>query len=220
MDKSVKTIIIVVFLCIVGYFGFFILQSVIYGYRTDWNMYNKYTYLLKDSVKNNLDYLFCSSEVGYNDVNTSIWTKDSVRISVWEFNELKDVDLKQVQFREDVNLESLRFNRGVILDSKSDMNTTVEYGFTFDNSLVVSLDQYSKIQTRFEEKNYRGFFGYINKLSLSNGITHKHYILLNYALQVSPALVLFYKDNKGFYMIIVDSKKGMDEKIIRVLNLK
>jgi len=220
MNKKFKIIAYSCLVIIISYLIYFIGGIFIYGYSTDWDLYKKYTFLLKDSVSSNLDWFGNSSEVGYNDVCNSFRTKDSIRIIIWDFKNLAKIDLKDVKFTQDVNLDTLEFSRGDILFAKSDIPVTVEYGFSFDNALVINTDQYCTILSHIEKDNYRGFFGRINKLSLSNGITNKHLILFNYKERQTPALFLLYKGHQSFYLILIDSKKPIDEKIINILNLK
>jgi len=85
---------------------------------------------------------------------------------------------------------------------------------------VINTDQHCNILSHIEKDNYRGFYGQINKLSLSNGITNKHLILFNYKEWQTPVLLLLYKGHQSFYLILIDSKKPFDEKIINILNLK
>jgi hypothetical protein len=220
MNKILKIIVYSGLVIIILYLIYFIGGLFIYGYSTDWDLYKKYTFLLKDSVSNNLDWSGNSSEVGYNDVCNSFRTKDSIRITIWDFRDLRQVDLKKIKFTQDVDLGDIKFGRGDILFSKSDIPVTVEYGFSFDNALVINLDQYSTVLSHIEKDYYRGFYGRINKLSLSNGITNKHQILFNYKNGQTPVLFLLYKDHQSFYLILIDSKKPFDEKIINILNLE
>jgi len=220
MNKTLKIIAYSGLVIVISYFIYFIGGMFIYGYSTDWDLYKKYTFLLKDSVSNNLGWVGNSSEVGYNDVCNSFRTKDSIRITIWDFKDLAQTDLKNVKFTQDVNLDTIEFNRGDIIFAKSDMPVTIEYGFSFDNALVINTDQHCNILSHIEKDNYRGFYGQINKLSLSNGITNKHLILFNYKEWQTPVLLLLYKGHQSFYLILIDSKKPFDEKIINILNLK
>ena len=220
MNKTLKVIAYSIFAIIISFLIYFVGGFFIYGHGTDWDRYKEYTFLLKDSVSNNLIEFGNFSDVGYKDITTTFHTKDSIRITIWDFKDLAQMDLKKVKFTQDVDLDNLKFNRGEVLFYKSDIPVTVEYGFSFDNALVINTDQYCTILTHIEKTNYRGFYGQINKLSLSNGITNKHLILFSYRDGQTPALFLLCKSHQSFYLILIDSKKPFDEKIINVLNLK
>ena len=220
MNKTLKIIIYSVLAVIISFLIYFVVGIFVYGHSTSWDRYKEYTFLLKYSVNNNLVELGNFSEVGHKDICNTFHTKDSIRITIWDFKDLAQMDLKKVKFTQNVDLDNLKFNRGEILFCKSDIPVTVEYGFSFDNALVINMDQYCSVLTHIEKANYRGFYGQINKLSLSNGITKKHLILFNYRDGQTPALFLLYKGHQSFYLILIDSKKPFDEKIINVLNLK
>jgi len=221
MDKTLKVIFYGLLTVIISFLIYFVGGIIIYGHSTSWDRYKEYTFLLKDSVSNNLvEFGGSASEVGYKDICNTFHTKDSIRITIWDFKDLAQMDLKKVKFTQDVDLDNLKFNRCEVLFYKSDIPVTVEYGFSFDNALVINTDQYCTVLTHIEKTNYRGFYGRINKLSLSNGITNKHLILFNYRDGSTPALFLLYKGHQSFYLILIDSEKPFDEKIINILNLK
>jgi hypothetical protein len=68
--------------------------------------------------------------------------------------------------------------------------------------------------------NYKGFYGTINKMSLSDR-QDGHQIIFNYAIGPSPTVFLFYKGHQSFYIIIVNSLRGapLDESMIDIFNL-
>jgi len=113
----------------------------------------------------------------------------------------------------------VKFERGEILNLGSDLEIPINFGFVFNNVMNVNLDESSKIERTFEGINYKGFYGSINEMSLSNE-KGEHEILLNYTRGQTPTVFLFYKGHQSFYIIMINSKKSFDESIIKILNLK
>jgi hypothetical protein len=97
---------------------------------------------------------------------------------------------------------------------------TVELGFSLDSTISLNLDTNSKIITTIETPKYRGFYGEVNKLSISNE-KGKHIIQLDYPYENPYTVFLFYKTQRSFYIIFIKAKEKvpLDENVIQYLDL-
>ncbi|MDP4228150.1 MAG: hypothetical protein Q8910_17480, partial [Bacteroidota bacterium] len=115
-------------------------------------------------------------------------------------------------------LDDVKFSSGEILNKDSDPEITIKYGFSFKNTMNVNLDKYSHLDKDVTGSNYRGFYGTVNEMSLSD-VKGRHFIIFDYKSAKEPTLFLFYKGHHGFFVIVINSKIPFDEHIIKILNL-
>ena len=132
------------------------------------------------------------------------------------------LNIRKVYFAKDVNLNSflddyfgVEYNKHLYPLPE----TYISYELPFNNSLKVNLDENCIIKKRIEGKNYRGFFGEILKMSLSNS-QGKQLVLFDYKEGVTPTLFILYKHQGRFLVIIINSKEKFDESIIKILKLE
>lgn len=227
MNKIAKVVIVIV----LGYLTYSIYGIVRYSHSSDWKICKQYTWIFKDSVKNDIDpigYSLCSSYVKKRDIHNIFHyfnNHDMYPITIWEFKDLGGIDLNKVIIKQNIDLNGIKFLSGETLDSNSSMPVTINYGFAFHNGLNINLDQYSKIDGTFAGPNYKGFYGTINKMSFSDE-QGKQQIVFDYTLKphkssFSPTIFLVYQGHQSFYVIIINSQKPFkDASIIKILNLK
>jgi hypothetical protein len=220
MNKNLK-IIIIVSLSIIGFhYISFLGERLIYGHSLNEGIYKQYMWAFKDSIKQDIDTNYCVSCVTKKDVYNSFLYKKNY-VTVWEFKDLGSAELNKMNIKQNINLDDIKFNSGEILNKGGDLEINIKYGFAFKNAMTVNVDDLSKIQRTFEGANYKGFYGSINKMSLSDE-KGKPQIVLNYTKGLTPTVFLLYKGHQSFYLIMInpiDTKKPFDENIINIFNL-
>ena len=181
--------------------------------------YKPYLWILKDSIKCNIDTSVFVGCIRERDILYNYIYKHDYRICVWEFKDLEISDLKKMQINSNVNLDNKKIFSGEILNRRHSPEITVRYGPYFKHLININLDKFSKVEKSFESANYKGFFGTVNKMAFSDE-TGNNLVLFDYAKGQETNLLLLYKGNNSFYIIIVHSVIPFDEKIINILNLK
>lgn len=182
----------------------------------------KYLWLFNDSVKPDLDTICTIGHVRRSDAYYDYMYKKKVYISIFEYQALMFLDIRNVSFAENVNFNSFLDN---FHGEEYNMNlyptpeTYISFELPFNNSLTVNLDENCFLKKRIEGKNYRGFFGEILKMSLSN-LQGKHLVVFDYKEGVTQTLFLLYKHQGRFLVIIINSKEKFDESIIKILKLE
>jgi hypothetical protein len=156
--------LIAIVICYVIYFFYEIIR---YSHSSDWQTYKQYVWLIKDSLKNEVDTNFSYSYVKRRDVYNMIHLK-GYNIIIWEFRDLDKTKLKKININQNVNLDGIKFSSGEVLNKKSDLEITIKYGFEFNYGMNVNLDEYSKLEKSIERESFKGFYGSINKMSLSD----------------------------------------------------
>ena len=137
-------------------------------------------------------------------------------IVIWEFKDLSKIRLDDIAINPDVNLDSIQLEKGEILNSKSDIQTSIIRGYSFKN-MGVNLNTRSTLQKEITGINYKGFYGIVSKMSLINE-DGKTQIFFNFFPE-QQTLLLFYKGHQSFFLIIINCNKPFDESIIKILNL-
>lgn len=218
MNKTIKIIVSGLIAIPVCYFVIFIFEFLVYSHSIDWERCKQYTWIFRDSIKTDIDPNICGSYVKRRDIYNSYLYKRTYSIIVWEFKDLDLAKLNKTAVYENVDLDDVKFSSGEILNRHSDPEITIKYGFSFKNTMNVNLDKYSHLEKSIIGSNYKGFYGTINEMSLSdeNG---RHFIIFDYQSAKEPTLFLFYKGHHGFFVIVINSKIPFDERIIKILNL-
>lgn len=219
MNKFQKIIVYGFISIVVCYFVYFMFKSAKYNYYIDMNNYKPYLWIIKDSVKKDIDTNIFVSFHREKDILTFYNYKHQYYISIWDFKNLNKVALRKISINRNVNLDTVKFNSSETLNAKSNPEYTIRFGPFFKNSINVNIDNLSKIEKTFETSNYKGFYGTINKMSLSDE-DGKHQVIIEYNHSKTPFELLFYKGHNGFYLITIDSEKPFDESIIKIFNLK
>ncbi|MEA4936992.1 MAG: hypothetical protein VB102_10165 [Paludibacter sp.] len=231
MKKKIIISVIILTLCYVIYFW---ADFFIHGHSTDWEKRKGFNFLFKESIIECIDTTFTSGYVSRYDTITHflyvpalsrkhvVWPetlKDTTyRIDIWEFLHMDNISPDSIHIFTNQKLKDIKLKRGEILNSKSNKRTSIRFGYEF-KKMTVHIDNYSKVEKVITGHNYKGFFGEITRVSLSNE-KGEHQIFVDYVPAQTKALFIFYKLNHRFFIIIIDSDYYFDEKIIEILNLK
>jgi len=183
---------------------------------------NTYLWLFNDSVKADLDTMYTIGHVRKSDTYYHYLYKKNVCISIFEYKALMFLNIHKVTFAEDIKIDSF-FDDYIGVEYNKHLyplpETYINFELPFNNSLNVNFDENCIIKKKIEGKNYRGFFGEILKMSLSNS-QNKHLVLFDYKEGVTQTLFLLYKHQGRFLVIIINSKESFDESIIKILKLE
>ena len=194
----------------------------------------KYIFLYKDSIINKVNTVSNFSWVADQDIlNHYIYYEDlknkrlyyepddtsynNYYFVIWEFKTLKNYNLEDVFINTHSIIPESKFIWGETLNSKSYCPISIKYLYKIDG-LILNLDENSKVLKELHGKNYKGFFGLVNKMSICNKKGEPQ-IYFNFAKSQHPTVLLFYKGHNGFYLIMINSRKKIDENIIKILNL-
>jgi hypothetical protein len=196
-------------------------------HSTKWNDYKHFIWLFNDSVQNSVDTFVCVGEVRKSDelYTYNLFSSPEHKmfephysIRIWKINALDNLDLHKVTFNKNWNFSDLKFNSGEELSSNSDYPIWVNFQLPFHNTLNVNLQSQSEIIKQLEGKNYVGFYGFTNKMSLSND-ENSHLILFDSKEHTHKVLFLIYKRYGSCYLIDLFGNKDFDETIIKIFNL-
>lgn len=139
-------------------------------------------------------------------------------VMIWKIGSLKNVTLDSVAVNTNVYLDKVKL-LGEILDSGREGETEVRFGRFFKGHIAIDLDEYSKVLSTFQGKDYRGFYGNVGKIAFEDG-DGEIIAMENYTLRIMPTLFVMCKKQGSFYMIIINSKKPFGVDMLKILNLK
>jgi hypothetical protein len=203
------------------YLVFRIGRIVYYSHNTEF-IPTQYLWIFTDSAANNLDTIVTVGHVRKSDTYYHYLYKRKTSILIFEYKELMFLNIKNVSLAKGVNFDKFlddfsgeEYNMNLYPDPE----TYINFKLPFNNSLNVNLDNNSIIKKRIEGKNYRGFFGDVFKMSLSNA-QGKQLVLFDYKREATPTLFLLYKHQGRFLVIIINSEEKFDESIIKILKLE
>lgn len=219
MYNWLKIFALVIISLVTAYFGYFIYCSAKYSYKIDMNNYKPYFWIFKDSAKIDVDTNIFVGCIRKTDLFYHYIYKQNYYIGIWEFKNLNNVDLGKINFYQKTKLDNVNFFTSEILNKNNSPEITVKFGSFFNHGINLNLDEFSTIIREFKTLNYKGFYGRINKMSLSreNG---EHLVIFDCKNEIESYLILFYKRHNRFYVISVNSDLAFDENILKILNLE
>jgi len=214
---------------VVGYFLISFVFAFRYCHRIKFIDYHERLSYFQDTVKCHVDTFVCTSNIResdalfwyslYNKSKTKYLYDFQYNVLFWEFYDLNSIDLKSVFFNENVNLDDVKFDSGEDLNPKSTPHLLVRFKMPFDNSMIININDKSKITKWIDAGNYKGFIGKINKFSLSNN-RKEHLALVDNDLTQVQSMVLIYKNQSRLCLIYVFSDYDFDENVIKLFKLK
>lgn len=217
--KEIKILLIVIISLIGGYLLYSVFIIVKNRHHVEMHNYKPYLWIFNDSVRNDVDTNIFVGSIRERDVLYQYILKKKYHVSVWEFKDLSEIKLNEIPINSNVDLSKVSIIPYELLNKNESPEITVELGFSFSGLISLSIDEQSKITKFIETPKYRGFYGVVHKLSLSNE-KGKHLILFDYPSGNEPTVFLLYKTSSAFYVVFINSKNvPFDEDIIKLLNL-
>lgn len=219
MKRTIKIVLIIIGSLLVCYATYFIFDAVAYAYTLDWtNTPQKYLWFFRDSAKNKIDTNFRFSYIQKHDIYNHYIYDSKFYITIWEFKDLKNINLEKIPINLDKNLNNIVFGSGETINVGAIPEVTVKYGFNFHNSMNVNIGEGGIIDSSFKFNNYRGFYGSIHKMLLSNN-QQQPLILFNYTHNQAYTLFILCMIHQNFYILMVDSVEPFDaKKLIKIFN--
>jgi hypothetical protein len=219
MNRKLRIIIIGAVTIIFCYFAYFLYGIVRYSHIPSRQTYKQYMWIFKDSIKIDIDSTFCYSYVRKRDIYNNFHYRGIYNFIIWEFKDQITTELKDVLFIQNANLDKIKFRSGQVLNKDSDLEINIKNGFSLSNSMNFYLDEFSKIERSLIGPNYKGFYGFINNMTLGDE-KDRHQIIFDYTKGRTPTVLLIYKGHQSFYLIMINSDGPFEESIINILNLE
>lgn len=220
---------------IIGLLYFGVFRSC---YRTDFGVTNEYYWLFKDSIRSKIDTIVTlkdSRSTDYrcmyhfvegidpnckaNQLSFSYFS-DNINyyvIDLWRFNNLQ-TSVDSVLITSDICLDNADILHSITLDSDSELSDIVSRSNDFMTDVSVEVDNISSLERIYKPNHYKGFYGRVKRVLFrdSKGVPQ---IIFNFKSKDEPTMMLFFKNSKGTYLLVINSHKPFDSKILDIFNL-
>jgi hypothetical protein len=188
-----------------------------------WDGYNKYLWVFSDSVRQNIDSVyFVGLERKSNNLYEYIVNQPGGKhyVTILDFKKpiISDLDSAVINLNSD--LESIRVYTAERFNSEKNYirpEIIIESEFSFDDGININLNDKSRVSERYCGKDFRVFFGEINKMSLSNK-NEENIILMDYGTRVEKTLFALFNYERTTYFILLNSESEIDKSAINVFN--
>jgi hypothetical protein len=194
-------------------------------HSVDFNKGKDYMWIFKDSIKNDIDTNYRFSWIKKRDICNHFIYKGHYLITLWDFKDLYPLDLSDASINSNMIVPDVDtdYGKGEVLNSESSPKTIIRFGITFNSKININLDDSSKIIKKLFSSNYIGFYGIVNKMSFTNE-SNEGYIQFVYPAGKMLTILLLYKTENRFYVLIVETNDNInykfDDNIIDIFNLK
>lgn len=182
-----------------------------YKYNTVFND-QKYLWLFNDSV--NLEHLpyhdsllASTGRIRESDQNYFLVLEDHIYVEVFEFEELNEMELEEINFN--IYGRFPPFENESIVTLNDDLGkevpvVSIKNILPFNNTLEVGFSKKSKMQKIEDSSHYFAYCGKLEKMLLSNDYGNP-LVLFDFS-KVSSTLIVFYKTDLQFLIIVVTSE--------------
>ena len=218
--KKVKILLIIIVSLLGCYLGYNIFTIIKYSHGVEMDDYKPYMWVFNDSVKKDVDTTRFVGHTRERDILFRYRLQNNYVVSIWELKDLNGTLLHKIPINSNVDFSDVQIMPYELLNKYESPEITVELGFSINGAISLNLDNNSKIIKTIETPKYKGFYGIVNKMSISND-KGKHLIIFDYTKENEPTVFLFYKTTRSFYIIFINSleKVPIDENVINLLNL-
>jgi hypothetical protein len=194
-----------------------------YGYSLDLEMHKKYEWIFKDSFLRDIDPHAGSWVGNRNTLNNFSYKSDlknftvGASIDFWEFENIGNIDIKQVKFEKSFSYNEIPTNERIVLFSGSRLERITKLNVQFKSKLKIKTDFSDTIIQTFNTDNYVGIYGDFHYVDVynENGMQIK---FMN-DMDSQRTLFLVYQKQNYFYFIVVSSNKTIDKEMINNFNL-
>lgn len=218
MKRAIIVISICLITLIVGYYPVKFIYAFIQSHSLLQTKYKEHLWLVKDSVKKDFN-KFCSYSLSKDrDIWSHFIYKKNYYITVWEFKDLGLLNLQEVSVNFNKPLNTLTSDGNGETFAGGNPEVQVRYGYKLGSKLSINLDKDSRVIKRIVSSNYSGFYGVINRMGFESG-ENENFALFDYPKGPMNTLLILYKKNGSLYVLILESKRPIDESWISIFNL-
>lgn len=221
--RLIKIYVIIGVTLLISTIIYLIYQNKMYGYSLDLEMHKKFQWIFKDSFLRDIDPHSGSWVGNRNTLNNFVYKRDlkhetaGAMIDFWEFENIGNIDIKQVKFEKSFYYNEIPTNERIVLFSGSRLERITKLNVQFKSKLKIKTDFSDTIIQTFNTDNYVGIYGDFHYVDVynENGMQIK---FMN-DLDSQRTLFLVYQKQNYFYFIVVSSNKTIDKEMINNFNL-
>jgi hypothetical protein len=220
MKKSRKKKLLIfgiVLIIAVGVFSFIYFN--IHHFKT--NDADRYIWVFTDSASKKIDKFFTVGLVGRNDCKYNYLCNKDTYIDVWDFHSLSEAGMDDIFIYYNREIDDADICCGEVLDK--DLNpcpiVTVQFGFKFKKHMAITVGRDSEVLEKVRGKNYKGFIGYIDRITLST-LDDDQLVKFDFSDKKELTLFIVCKKNGHLMLIRINSSKPFDRSILNILDLQ
>lgn len=191
-----------------------------YDYKAVFDDIDEYKYLFQEPTI--LDSLFSGiGQIRKTDKNYSYLTKNGYYVEIFEFNDINEYSLNQVEFDylENFPDDSEWVGRQLNTDLEEVPTVTIKNHLPFNKNLYVDFNKNAPLELIKDEQNCKVYYGSLLKMMLS-GENREPLILFNFT-DVAKTIIAFYKnENKFLFIIITSDRKPIEKQDLEILDLE
>jgi len=173
--------------------------------------------LFKFEERSKLNKLLLYSEYNENDDYSHFIYDSSFYISIWEFKKMGEFSLDSCKIILSQNNIYPKTTSAETFHPGGNRPVKVRYNYKIGDNMKIFVSEYSKNVKEIKSTNYLGVFGNIDEISICSNSEE----LVTYLSPSNLNNFMFFilRDEKGFYMITIESDKYFDENMLNIFSL-
>lgn len=172
--------------------------------------------LFKFEERSKLNKLLLYSEYNENDDYSHFIYDSSFYISIWEFKKMKEFQLDSCKFILIHNNIYPKTASAETFHPKGNRPVKIKYKYKFGDNMKIFVSEKSRNVRGIKLANLIGIFGEVDEISICSNSEE----LITY---LSPSnlnnfMFFVFKNEKGFFLITIESDKYFDEKMLNIFS--
>jgi len=219
MKYKTKNIVLI----IVGIFITYTFASIVFtintGYSVEFGNYEKYKWLFKDKYQKQIDTIFYVEDYRKSD-SYSKYNIEQYIIGIHEISDFRQMTLSYIDFEYNLNLEDVNFYPAQILNENSNYRPTIRayWKLPFNNSLNVSFNERTQIDSIIKGDNFICYHAKIDKMLFSNE-ENKQLMFFDFSKKSKNTILIFLKKRNRFFVIMVNSREDFGMEALDVFDI-
>lgn len=217
--KYKKILITSVISIVIIYFVYNLIYLSTNQYSPIMDQNNKYYYLFKDSIINDLKpiYAFGNKE----DTICVFNYQKKFQFVIWRLQELDNIKLNEIKIKKDIINEDIAYKDHSYFNYNSTTTIDSKIKFKINEKINLIFDMNSEKISEIKTENCRIFITKLNSFGITND--KGEYQIISSFDGNKPILInlIFYKRNGSFYFIMINGYRNheMNEDVLKFLRL-
>src|SRR5574343_560936 len=160
MKRILKGFVLSGALILISIIIYLIYQNKMYGYSINFEVCKNYRFFFKESFLKDIDSNGSSYIGNRNTLNNYVYKRDlkhgtaGANIDIWEFENLGNIELKDVKFEKSISYNEIPNEERIILYSGSRLERVTKRSVHFQSKLKIKIDNSDSVIQKYVSKNY------------------------------------------------------------------
>ena len=213
MTRTLKFLLISLGLFLILNLGYSVLKITHNIHKKDLSGFSKFSGFFNDSAKKNLNSDFYIGLKSKNDELHKYFLNE-YRIYIWQFQNIEKYDFSKLATIRVSDEDGGSFKKYESLNLGERPEIGLKLGYCFNGSVILHLDNQSKIEQEIKTETFAGYYGSFNTITLSDDQMIPQ-IVFDFSHGSGYSMVLLCHYNNDLLFLLIESASPFSEEILK-----